>query len=112
MTVVIVTLRRQKVGDADRWCFHRNGDVVLLDHGPNGIQVLRVPSDPVRPHRASHDVRAVPARAASRSGVRHTLMVQDVLGDDGWAAQLTDADRRGLTPLFWTHAPYGKVKPT
>jgi TnpA family transposase len=40
-----------------------------------------------------------------------TLMVQDVLADDGWAAQLTDADRRGRTPLFWTHvAPYGKVK--
>ena len=38
-------------------------------------------------------------------------MVQDVLGDDGWAARLTDADRRGLTPLFWTHvAPYGEVK--
>ena len=41
----------------------------------------------------------------------NTLMVQDVLADDGWAAQLTDADRRGLTPLFWTHvAPYGEVK--
>lgn len=41
----------------------------------------------------------------------NTLMVQDVLADDDWAAQLTDADRRGLTPLFWTHvAPYGEVK--
>lgn len=40
----------------------------------------------------------------------NTLMVQDVLADDGWAT-LTDADRRGLTPLFWTHvAPYGEVK--
>ena len=38
-------------------------------------------------------------------------MVQDVLADDHWAVQLTDADRRGLTPLFWTHvAPYGEVK--
>jgi hypothetical protein len=38
-------------------------------------------------------------------------MVQDVLADDGWAAQLTDADRRGLTPPFWTHVvPYGEVK--
>ena len=37
----------------------------------------------------------------------NTLMVQDVLTDADWAAQLTDADRRGLTPLFWTHvAPY------
>jgi TnpA family transposase len=41
----------------------------------------------------------------------NTLMVQDVLADDEWSAQLTDADRRGLTPLFWTHvAPYGEVK--
>ncbi|WP_157904280.1 Tn3 family transposase, partial [Parafrankia soli] len=41
----------------------------------------------------------------------NTLMVQDVLADDDWAEQLTDADRRGLTPLFWTHvAPYGEVK--
>jgi len=41
----------------------------------------------------------------------NTLMVQDVLADDDWARQLTDADRRGLTPLFWTHvAPYGEVK--
>src|SRR2546430_67723 len=32
----------------------------------------------------------------------YALMVQDVLADDDWAAQLTDADRRGLTPLFWT----------
>ncbi|OJF12342.1 hypothetical protein BG844_21240 [Couchioplanes caeruleus subsp. caeruleus] len=41
----------------------------------------------------------------------NTLMVQDVLADEDWADQLTDADRRGLTPLFWTHvAPYGEVK--
>ncbi len=41
----------------------------------------------------------------------NTLMVQDVLADEEWTAALTDADRRGLTPLFWTHvAPYGEVK--
>ncbi len=41
----------------------------------------------------------------------NTLMVQDVLADDGWADSLTDPDRRGLTPLFWTHvAPYEEVK--
>jgi hypothetical protein len=41
----------------------------------------------------------------------NTLMVQDVLVDEDWATALTDADRRGLTPLFWTHvAPYGEVK--
>ena len=41
----------------------------------------------------------------------NTLMVQDVLADGEWTTALTDADRRGLTPLFWTHiAPYGEVK--
>lgn len=41
----------------------------------------------------------------------NTLMVQDIRADDEWAAQLTDADRCGLTPLFWTHVvPYGEVK--
>ncbi|HEX8343294.1 MAG TPA: Tn3 family transposase [Actinoplanes sp.] len=56
---------------------------------------------------ASH--RACPLQAALV--YVNTLMVQDVLADDEWAAQLTDADRRGLTPLFWTHvAPYGEVK--
>jgi Tn3 transposase DDE domain len=41
----------------------------------------------------------------------NTLMVQDVLADHEWAAALTDADRRGLTALFWTHvAPYGEVR--
>lgn len=38
-------------------------------------------------------------------------MLQDVLADDAWADALTAEDRRGLTPLFWTHvSPYGEVK--
>jgi TnpA family transposase len=41
----------------------------------------------------------------------NTLMLQDVLADDDWADTLTIEDRRGLTPLFWTHVlPYGEVK--
>ena len=41
----------------------------------------------------------------------NTLMLQDVLADDDWTDTLTPEDRRGLTPLFWTHvAPYGEVK--
>jgi TnpA family transposase len=35
------------------------------------------------------------------------LLLQRVLGDDD--IQLADADRRGLSPLFWTHVnPYGR----
>lgn len=41
----------------------------------------------------------------------NTLMLQDVLDDPTWAGALSDADRRGLTPLFWAHVlPYGEVR--
>ena len=41
----------------------------------------------------------------------NTLMLQDVLADPDWDDALTDADLRGLTPLFWSHVlPYGEVK--
>lgn len=41
----------------------------------------------------------------------NTLMIQDVLTDERWVDRLTTADRRGLTPLFWSHvAPYGEVR--
>jgi hypothetical protein len=41
----------------------------------------------------------------------NTLMVQDVLAESEWEDALTAEDRRGLTPLFWTHvAPYGEVR--
>ncbi|MGI5122169.1 transposase [Marinactinospora thermotolerans] len=40
----------------------------------------------------------------------NTLMLQDVLAEPAWADKLTPADRRGLTPLFWSHVrPYGEV---
>lgn len=38
-------------------------------------------------------------------------MLQDVLADAAWEQALTVEDRRGLTPLFWSHvAPYGEVR--
>jgi len=41
----------------------------------------------------------------------NTLMVQEVLALPQWADVLTDDDKRGLTPLFWSHIlPYGEVK--
>lgn len=41
----------------------------------------------------------------------NTLMVQEVLALPEWAGVLTDNDRRGLTPLFWSHIlPYGEVR--
>jgi hypothetical protein len=41
----------------------------------------------------------------------NTLMLQDVLAEPDWSDRLTPADRRGLTPLFWSHMrPYGEVR--
>jgi TnpA family transposase len=41
----------------------------------------------------------------------NTLMIQDILAEPEWAGVLTTADKRALTPLFWTHvSPYGEVK--
>ncbi|MGH3518510.1 MAG: Tn3 family transposase [Haloechinothrix sp.] len=41
----------------------------------------------------------------------NTLMIQDLLAEPEWADVLTPEDRRGLTPLFWSHVlPYGEVK--
>ena len=33
----------------------------------------------------------------------NTLLLQRVLADGDWAGRLGDADRRGITPLFWSH---------
>lgn len=39
----------------------------------------------------------------------NTMLVERILSEPAWANRLTDADRRALTPLFWTHVnPYGK----
>ncbi|MER6948680.1 Tn3 family transposase [Nonomuraea sp. NPDC000554] len=41
----------------------------------------------------------------------NTVLVQAVLKDPAWAARLTDADRRALSPLFWSHANlYGTIQ--
>jgi TnpA family transposase len=41
----------------------------------------------------------------------NTLMIQDIFALPEWAGVLTDADRRGLTPVFHTNmTPYGEVQ--
>jgi TnpA family transposase len=38
-------------------------------------------------------------------------VLQEVLKEPKWADRLTDADRRALSPLFWTHVnPYGRFE--
>ena len=41
----------------------------------------------------------------------NTIMIQIVLRDPAWQNRLTDADRRGLSALFWTHVNlYGRFE--
>ncbi|MEV6618463.1 Tn3 family transposase [Streptomyces sp. NPDC051051] len=41
----------------------------------------------------------------------NTLLLQDILSEEMWQRRLTDADRRALSPLFWTHVnPYGRFE--
>lgn len=38
-------------------------------------------------------------------------MPSEILAEPKWADKLTEADRRGLSPLFWTHVnPYGQFE--
>ncbi|WSJ27073.1 transposase [Streptomyces sp. NBC_01324] len=40
-----------------------------------------------------------------------TLLLQDILSEEKWPRRLTDADRRALSPLFWTHVnPCGRFE--
>nr|WP_214661070.1 Tn3 family transposase [Streptomyces polyasparticus] len=41
----------------------------------------------------------------------NTLLLQDIPSEEKWQKRLADADRRGLSPLFWTHVnPYGRFE--
>ncbi|MET9148048.1 Tn3 family transposase [Streptomyces sp. NPDC004042] len=51
----------------------------------------------------SQRLRAVSPALQSALVHVNTLLVQQVLADPKWADTLTDADRRALSPLFWTH---------
>ncbi|MET8051534.1 Tn3 family transposase [Streptosporangium sp. NPDC005286] len=50
-------------------------------------------------------------RLSRCSSTPNTRMVQTVLAEPKWRKKPTDADRRGLSALFWTHLNlYGKFE--
>ncbi|WP_243762531.1 transposase [Streptomyces sp. Tu 3180] len=54
---------------------------------------------------------SMPALHLLQSALVHvsTLLLQDILSEEKWQSRLTDADRRALSRLFWTHVnPYGR----
>ncbi|MFD9606245.1 Tn3 family transposase [Streptomyces sp. NPDC059970] len=40
----------------------------------------------------------------------NTLLLQDILSEEKWQKRLADADRRALSPLFWTHVTYDRFE--
>lgn len=41
----------------------------------------------------------------------NTLLMERVLDEPVWSDKLTEADRRALSPLYWTHVnPYGTFR--
>ena len=63
-------------------------------------------------HREEVEMAALCLRILQASLVFvNTLMLQAVLSEGEWSSLLTGADRRGMTPLFWSHVrPYGEVR--
>ncbi|WP_170184845.1 Tn3 family transposase [Streptomyces sedi] len=59
-------------------------------------------------HKESQEVSMLALHLLQSALVHvNTLLLQDVLSEEKWQKRLTDADRRALSPLFWTHVnPY------
>ncbi|WAP53488.1 Tn3 family transposase [Streptomyces sp. S465] len=64
------------------------------------------------PDRESQEVSMLALHLLQAALVHvNTLLLQEVLAEPKWADKLTDADRRALSPLFWTHVnPYGRFE--
>ncbi|MGW6287288.1 Tn3 family transposase [Streptomyces sp. NPDC055107] len=63
--------------------------------------------------RAGRSPRGSPCSPRTQSALLHvnTLLLQDILSEEKWQKRLTDADRRALSPLFWTHVNlYGRFE--
>ncbi|MFC8176482.1 Tn3 family transposase [Streptomyces sp. NPDC057325] len=75
-----------------------------LFHGKDG--------DPTGSDKQSQEVSML-ALHLLQSALAHvnTLLLQEILREEKWHKRLTDADRRALSPLFWTHVnPYGRFE--
>jgi TnpA family transposase len=89
---------------------HEGLQVLEQWNSANGALHYGKDGDLVGPDREHQEV-AMLALHLLQSALVHinTLLLQRVLDDPDWAGRLTDADRRGLTPLFWSNVnPYGR----
>ncbi|MEU5630494.1 Tn3 family transposase [Streptomyces rishiriensis] len=64
-----------------------------------------------RQYTDTHGASIIGFAFAHMLGFSLLLLLQDILGEEKWQERLTDADRRALSPLFWTHVdPYGRFE--
>ena len=91
---------------------HAGLQVVEQWNSGNGIVFYGKDGDLTGPDR-EHAETSMLALHLLQSALVHvnTLLLQRVLQTPGWAELLDDNDRRGLTPLFWSHInPYGRFR--
>jgi TnpA family transposase len=91
---------------------HEGLQVVEHWNSGNGYIHYGRGSDLVGPDRDTQEIGML-ALHLLQSVVVHinTLLLQRVLIDNDWAADLDEADRRTLTPLFWSNCnPYGRFE--
>jgi TnpA family transposase len=91
---------------------HTGLQVVETWNSGNGVVFYGKNSGLAGPDRESAEISML-ALHLLQSAVVHvnTLLLQRVLAEPAWAARMTEDDRRGLTPLFWSHInPYGTFR--
>ncbi|MDH6502426.1 Tn3 family transposase [Streptomyces sp. SAI-149] len=96
-------LERQEIHEGLQVVENWNSASKDLFHGKHG--------DLVGQDKESQEVSILALHLLQSALVHVTLLVQQVLADPKWAEKLSDADRRALSPLFWTHVNrYGRFE--
>jgi TnpA family transposase len=89
---------------------HEGLQVVETCNSANGELFYGKNKDLTGPDREEQEISMLALHLLQSALVHiNTMLVERVLAEQAWASRLTPADRRALTPLFWTQVnPYGK----
>jgi TnpA family transposase len=89
---------------------HEGLQVVETWNSANGELFYGKNKDLTGPDREEQEISMLTLHLLQSALVHiNTMLVESILAEPAWANRLTAADRRALTPLFWTHVnPYGK----
>ncbi len=89
---------------------HEGLQVIEQWNSANGALHYGKDGDLTGPDREHQEVSMLALHLLQSALVHiNTILLERVLEDPVWAGRLTDADRRGLTPLFWSNVnPYGR----